>query len=90
MKVELDIDAQDLEDIGVDFVKESYIVLTETMYDIDYYHNSSRVELDKDIERLKSFQIILEYILPKGEVDAFIAKYHHPIIDQDDLFNFNN
>ena len=90
MKVELDIDAQDLEDIGVDFVKESYIVLTETMYDIDYYHNSSRVELDKDIERLKSFQIILEYILPKGEVDALIAKYHYPIIDQDDLFNFNN
>jgi|TARA_R110000851_G_C12949956_1_gene553170 hypothetical protein len=89
MKVELDIDAQDLEDIGVNFVKESYIVLIETI-NLDYYKNSSRIERDKDIERIKSFQIILEYILPKGEVDELIAKYHHPIIDQDDLFNFDN
>jgi hypothetical protein len=90
MKVELDINAQDLENIGVDFVKESYIVLIETMQVIDYYKNSSGIERDKDIERIKSFQIILEYILPKGEVDELIAKYHHPIIDQDDLFNFDN
>ena len=61
MKVELDIDAQDLEDIGVNFVKESYIVLIETI-NLDYYKNSSRIERDKDIERIKSFQIILEYI----------------------------
>jgi len=92
MKVELDIDAQDLEDIGVDFVKESYIGLLSTLVDLPGNKTERELfdiedELIQDQRRLECFETVLKYILPKGEANAFIAEQHHTFSKQIDLFN---
>jgi hypothetical protein len=92
MKVELDIDAQDLEDIGVDFVKESYIGLLSTLVGLPDYKTERELfdieeELIQDQQRLECFETVLKYILPKGEAHAFIAAQHHTFSEQIDLFN---
>ena len=92
MKVELDIDAQDLENIGVDFVKESYIGLLSTLVGLPDHKTERELfdieeELIQDQQRLECFETVLKYILPKGEAHAFIAAQHHTFSKQIDLFN---
>ena len=92
MKVELDIDAQDLEDIGVDFVKESYIGLLSTLVGFPDHKTERELfdieeELLQDQQRLECFETVLKYILPKGEAHEFIAAQHHTFSEQIDLFN---
>tara|TARA_R110000824_G_scaffold275313_2_gene463993 strand:- start:225 stop:503 length:279 start_codon:yes stop_codon:yes gene_type:complete len=92
MKIELDIYEQDLEQLGVDFVKQSYIGLLSTMVG----YSSLRIEVDlselqEDLEhdqhRVKAFETVLNYILPRGEANAFITQQHQAFSKQLDLFN---
>ena len=94
MKVELDIDAQDLEDIGVDFVKESYIGLLSSLLNSEDLGLRTEAELFdlqdeliQDQQRVHCFETVLKYILPKGVAHAFIAEQHHTFSKQIDLFD---
>ena len=94
MKVELDVDAQDLEDIGVNFVKESYIGLLSSLLSSEDLGLRTEAELFdlqdeliQDQQRVHCFETVLKYILPKGEAHEFIAAQHHTFSEQIDLFN---
>ncbi len=84
MKVDIDWDT--VETIGIEYIKESYVALLETMQAVDYYQGTSRIDLDKDVERIKSFEIILKYILPEGEANGFIKGERYKA-KQINLFN---
>ena len=72
MKVSIDWDTA--ERIGVNYIKESYITLLETM---EGYDNSSQLPRQKsqwqrDRTRVISFHEILRYLLPEEEANEFI------------------
>jgi hypothetical protein len=84
MKVDIDWDT--VEAVGIEYVKESYVALLETMQAVDYYQGTSRIDLDKDVERIKSFETVLKYILPEGEANGFIEGERYKA-KQTNLFN---
>jgi len=72
MNVSIDWDTA--EKIGVNYIKESYITLLETM---EGYDSSSQLPRQKsqwhhDIATVISFHEILRYLLPKEEANEFI------------------
>jgi len=72
MNVSIDWDTA--ERIGVNYIKESYITLLETM---EGYDNRSQLPRQKsqwqqDIPTVISFHEILRYLLPEEEANEFI------------------
>ena len=68
------IDWETAESIGVNYIKESYITLLETM---EGYDERSRLTIHKrqcqqDMLAVFSFHEILRYLLPEEEANAFI------------------
>jgi len=82
----IDLDWDTVEAIGVGFVKESYVGLLETMRGYDHYNDAHHVDIMKDEWRVECFETVLKYILPKGESDAFIAEQKQKHLYQTDLF----
>jgi hypothetical protein len=76
MKVDIDWDT--VEAVGIEYVKESYVALLETMQAVDYYQGTSRID--------QSFETVLKYILPEGEANGFIEGERYKA-KQTNLFN---
>ena len=72
MKFDLDWDT--VEAIGIEYVKESYVALLETMQGYGHYNDDHQKEFMKNVTRAECFETVLKYILLKGEADAFIAE----------------
>lgn len=82
----IDIDWDTVETIGIEFVKESYVALLETMQGYDHYNDDHQKEFMKDVTRAECFETVLKYILPEGESHAFIAEQRQKHLNQTDLF----
>jgi len=82
----INLDWDTVETIGIEFVKESYVALLETMQGYDHYNDAHRVDIMKDEWRVECFETILKYILPEGESNAFITEQKQKHLSQTDLF----
>jgi hypothetical protein len=87
MKMNIDIDWDTVETIGIEFVKESYVALLETMQGYDHNNDDHQKEFMKDRTRAECFETFLKYILPEGESHAFIVKQRQKHLNQTGLFN---
>ena len=85
MNIEIDWDK--VEAIGIEFVKESYVALLETLHGYDSDNDDHQKEFMKDVTRAECFETVLKYILPEGESHAFIAEQRQKHFNQTDLFN---
>lgn len=85
--MKIDIDWDTVEAIGIEFIKESYTVLLETLKGYEPDNESYIKEMVFDQQRVASFETILKYILPKGEADAFINGQRKKHIKQSVLFD---
>ena len=72
--MKIDIDWDTVEAIGIEYVKESYVALLETMQGYGHYNDDHQKEFMKNVTRAECFETVLKYILPKRESDAFIAE----------------
>jgi hypothetical protein len=70
----IDIDWDIVEAIGIEYVKESYVALLETLHGYDSDNRDDEAEFMKDVTRAECFETVLKYILPEGESHAFIAE----------------
>ena len=85
--MKFDINWDTIDAIGIEFVKESYIALLETLKSYEPDNESYIKEMVLDQQRVASFETILKYILPKGEADAFINGQRKKHIKQSVLFD---
>ena len=85
--MKFDIDWDTIDAIGIEFVKESYAGLLETVSGYDPENADHKEDFYNDEWRVECFETVLKYILPKGEANAFIAEQHHTFSKQIDLFN---
>ena len=85
MNINLDWDT--VETIGIEYVKESYAALLETFQGYDHNNDDHRIDIMKDEWRVECFETVLKYILPEGESHAFIAGQRQKHLSQIDLFN---
>ena len=82
----IDLEWDTVEAIGVGFVKESYVGLLETLHGYNPDNTDHQKEFYKDEWRVECFETVLKYILLKGESDAFIAEQKQKHFYQTDLF----
>jgi hypothetical protein len=63
-----------VEAVGIEYVKESYVALLETLHGYDPDNADHQKEFMKNVTRTECFETVLKYILPEGESNAFIAE----------------
>jgi hypothetical protein len=80
MNVSIDWDTA--ERIGVNYIKESYITLLETMegYDSSSQLPRQKSQWQQDIPTVISFHEILRYLLPEADANEFINSQSTPYI----------
>ena len=83
----IDIDWETVEAVGIEYVKESYVALLETLQGYDHNNDDHQKEFMKNVTRAECFETVLKYILPEGESHAFIAGQRQKHLNQIDLFN---
>jgi len=82
----IDLEWDTVEAIGVGFVKESYVALLETLHGYDPDNADHQKEFMKNVTRTECFETVLKYILSEGESHAFIAEQRQKHLHQTDLF----
>ena len=85
--MKIDIDWDTVEAIGIEFVKESYIALLETLQGYEPNNESYIKEMVLDQQRVASFETVLKYILPEGESHEFISGQRQKHLKQSVLFD---
>ena len=70
MLVEIDIDAA--ENIGLQYVQESYLGLLDIIFIYEKDFHKDEADKEREANVLKGFEFVLEYMMPPSEFKSFI------------------
>ena len=70
MLAEIDIDTA--ENIGLQYVQESYLGLLDVIFVYEKEFHKEEAEKEKEADLLKGFQLVLEYMMPPSEFKSFV------------------
>jgi hypothetical protein len=70
MLVEIDIDAA--ENIGLQYVKESYLGLLDVIFVYEKEFHKEEADKEREADLVKGFQLVLEYMMPPSEFRSFV------------------
>ena len=68
-----EIDTNTAEDIGLQFVQESYLGLLDIIFIYEKDFHKGKADKEKEANVLKGFEYVLEYMMPPAEFKSFIA-----------------
>ena len=70
MLAEIDVDTA--ENIGLQYVQETYLGLLDVIFVYEKGFHKEDAEKEKEANLVKGFQLVLEYIMPPSEFKSFV------------------